>query len=88
MKPLIVRRRSVIALEGRSGRIARRAQFMGSNDTLKTAKTVRNAEDQALDGCHDKRVRKAKKKERQKGKSVIKQELVEYNRSKPCKSKD
>lgn len=58
---------------------------MGSNDTLKTAKKTRWAEDQALDGCHDKRVRKAKKKERQKGKSVIREELREH---KKCKSKD
>lgn len=48
---------------------------MGSNDTLKTAKTVRNAEDMAMDGCQDKSVRKAKKKERQKGKQVIREEL-------------
>lgn len=48
---------------------------MGSNDTLKTAKRVRNAEDQSLDGFQDKHVRKAKKKERQKGKSIARKEL-------------
>jgi hypothetical protein len=35
-----------------------------------------------LDGYHDKRVKKPKKKERQKGKKVIKQELKEYNKCK------
>jgi hypothetical protein len=60
---------------------------MGSNDTLKTAKRVRQAEDQALDGCQDKSVRKAKKKERQKGKSIARKELAEYSKE-SCAKKD
>ena len=50
---------------------------MGSNDTLKTAKRVREAEDMSFDGCQDKSVRKAKKKERQKGRSIARKELDE-----------
>ena len=61
---------------------------MGSNDTLKTAKMVRQAEDQALDGCQDKSVRKAKKKERQKGKTIARKELAEYSSRRSCEKKD
>ena len=48
---------------------------MGSNDTLKTAKISRAAEDMSMDGMQDRRVRKPKKKERQKGKKVIREEV-------------
>jgi hypothetical protein len=48
---------------------------MGSNDKLKTAKISIAAENQALDGYQDKGVRKPKKKERQKGKKIIREEL-------------
>lgn len=54
---------------------------MGSNDTLKTAKRVRDAEDMSMDGCQDKHVRKSKKKERQKGRSIARKELDEYGTS-------
>jgi len=50
---------------------------MGSNDNLKTAKRVRDAEDMSFDGCQDKSVRKAKKKERQRGRSIARKELDE-----------
>lgn len=49
--------------------------MMGSNDTLKTAKTSIRAEEQSLDGHQNSRVRKPKKKERQKGKQVIREEV-------------
>lgn len=48
---------------------------MGNSDTLKTAKIRIQAEEQSLDGHHCKRVRKPKKSERQKGKSIIRKEL-------------
>ncbi len=54
--------------------------FMGSNDTLKTAKIAIAAEDMSLDGMQDRRVRKPKKKERQKGKKVIKESLAEMEK--------
>jgi len=52
--------------------------IMGSNDTLKTAKISIAAEDMSSDGYHDKHVRKAKRKERQKDKKIIKEQLAEY----------
>lgn len=55
---------------------------MGSNDTLKTAKRTISKHEQAHDGHHDKTVKAAKRKERQKGKKVIKEELDS------CRSKD
>jgi hypothetical protein len=55
---------------------------MGSNDTLKTAKTAINAERMSLDEHVDTRVRKPKKKERQKGKKVIKKYLEEMEKDK------
>lgn len=60
---------------------------MGSNDTLKTAKIVREAEDQSLDGHQDKSVRKARRKERQKGKKVIKEALqdIDDDKRKKCR---
>lgn len=48
---------------------------MGSNDTLKTAKRTIQKMEQAHDDCHDKSVRSAKRKERQKGKKIIREEL-------------
>jgi hypothetical protein len=50
---------------------------MGSNDKLKTAKIAIQAEDQAMDGHQDSKVKKPQKKERQKGKKVIKEYLTE-----------
>lgn len=50
---------------------------MGSNDTLKTAKRTIQKRDQMHDGWHDKHVRSAKKKERQKSKKIIKEETKE-----------
>lgn len=55
---------------------------MGNSDTLKTAKISIAAENQALDGHQDSRVRKPKKKERQKGKKVIKEALKECEKDK------
>lgn len=53
---------------------------MGSNDTLKTAKIAIDAENMSLDGAQDTRVRKPKKKERQKGNKVIKEQLAEMEK--------
>ena len=60
---------------------------MGSNDKLKTAKISIAAEDMSSDGYHSKHVRKAKRKERQKGKKVGKERLAEYEKTK-CESED
>lgn len=54
---------------------------MGSNDKFKTERIQIAAENQALDGHNDKKVRKPKKKSRQKGKKIIREELR-------CKSDD
>lgn len=54
--------------------------IVGSNDTLKTAKIAIDAENMSLDGAQDTRVRKPKKKERQKGKKVIKEQLAEMQK--------
>lgn len=51
--------------------------FMGSNDTLKTRKRTIQKHEQAHDGHHDKTVKAAKRKERQKGKSIIKEWTME-----------
>jgi hypothetical protein len=48
---------------------------MGSNDTLRTAKRTIQKHEQAHDGHHDKTVKAAKRKERQKSKKVINEEL-------------
>lgn len=56
---------------------------MGSNDKLKTAKISIAAEDMSSDGYQDKHVRKARKKERQKGKKVIKEYLAEIDKDRP-----
>lgn len=48
---------------------------MGKVDKFKTAKISIAAENMASDGYQDKHVKKAKKKERQKGKKIIKEEL-------------
>lgn len=56
---------------------------MGSNDTLKTAKISIAAEEMSSDGYHDKHVRKARRKERQKGKKVIKEALKEIPDGRP-----
>jgi hypothetical protein len=48
---------------------------MAKRDTLKTAKISILAEEQASDGYQDRHVRKARRKERQKGKKIIKEEL-------------
>ena len=53
---------------------------MSKRDTLKTARISILAEEQSLDGHQDRRVRKAKRKERQKGKKIIKDELKEYSK--------
>jgi hypothetical protein len=50
---------------------------MGNNDTLKTAKISIAAEDMSSDGYQDRHVRKARRKERQKGKQIIRKELNE-----------
>jgi hypothetical protein len=55
---------------------------MGNSDTLKTAKISIAAEDMSSDGYQDKHVRKARKKERQKGKKVIKEQLKEMGKTK------
>ncbi len=54
---------------------------MSRRDTLKTARMSILAEEQSSDGYQDMHVRKARRKERQKGKKVIKQELKEYGPS-------
>lgn len=54
---------------------------MSKRDTLKTARISILAEEMASDGYQDRHVRKARRKERQKGKQVIKQELNEYGKS-------
>lgn len=53
---------------------------MSKLDNLKTAKISIAAEDMASDGYQDKHVRKAKKKERQKGKSIIRKELKDFKK--------
>lgn len=55
-------------------------QLMGNSDTFKTAKRTIQKHEQAHDGYHDKTIKAAKKKERQKGKKIIKEEI--------CRSKD
>lgn len=50
-----------------------------SNDTLKTAKRTIRKMEQAHDDCHDKNIRTAKRKERQKGKQIIREELRDKN---------
>lgn len=54
---------------------------MSKIDTLKTAKRCIQAIEWACDGYQDRDVKKAKRKERQKGKQVIRQELSEYGKS-------
>lgn len=55
---------------------------MGSNDTLKTAKISIAAEEMSADGYQDRHVRKARRKERQKGKKIIKESLAELEKDK------
>lgn len=50
---------------------------MSKRDTLKTAKRCIQAEEQSLDGYQDRSVKKPKKKERQKGRKVIRDELFD-----------
>ena len=54
---------------------------MSRRDTLKTARISILAEEQASDGYQDRHVRKARRKERQKGKQIIRQELTEHGKS-------
>lgn len=55
---------------------------MAKIDTLKTAKRCKQAIEQATDGYSELAdVRKANRKERQKGRQIIKQELKEYGKS-------
>jgi len=54
---------------------------MAKLDTLKTAKRCIQAIEWACDGYQDRDVKKAKRKERQKGKRIIEQELREYGKS-------
>jgi hypothetical protein len=55
---------------------------MSKVDTLKTAKRCKQAIEMATDGYSEiADVRKANRKERQKGKQIIKQELKEYGKS-------
>ena len=53
---------------------------MSRRDTLKTAKRCIQAIEWACDGYQDRDVKKAKRKERQKGKKVINEELKEYGK--------
>ena len=55
---------------------------MSKLDTLKTAKISIAAEDMAADGYQDRHVRKARRKERQKGKKIIKDELKDLKNEK------
>jgi len=55
---------------------------VGSNDTLKTAKTVIQAIDMSMDGMQSRKIRKPKKKERQKGKKIIQEELRNHENRK------
>lgn len=55
---------------------------MSKIDTLKTARISILAEEMSSDGYQDKSVRKAKRKERQKGKKIIREELVQYGQKK------
>lgn len=55
--------------------------FMAKIDTLKTAKRCIQAIEMACDGYQDRDVKKAKRRERQKGKQVIRQELKEHGES-------
>ena len=50
-------------------------------DKLKTAKMCIEAIDMSCDGYQDTDVKKAKRKERQKGRKVIREELREYGES-------
>lgn len=54
---------------------------MAKRDTLKTAKICLAAIDMSCDGYQSSDVKKAQRKERQKGKQVIRQELKEYGES-------
>lgn len=54
---------------------------MSRRDTLKTAKICIQAIEQACDGYQDKDLKKAKRKERQKGRQVIREELKNYGKS-------
>jgi hypothetical protein len=54
---------------------------MSKNDTLKTAKRCIQAIEMACDGYQDRDMKKAKRKERQKGRQIIQQELKEYGKS-------
>lgn len=54
---------------------------MGSNDNLKTAKISIAAEEMSSDGYQDRHVRKARRKERQKGKSIIRKELENFEKN-------
>jgi hypothetical protein len=53
---------------------------MSKRDTLKTAKMCIEAIDMACDGHQDRDVKKAKRKERQKGRQVIREELKDYGK--------
>lgn len=53
---------------------------MSKRDTLKTARISILAEEQASDGYQDRHVRKARRKERQKAKQIIKRELAEHGK--------
>jgi hypothetical protein len=55
---------------------------MSKRDTLKTARISILAEEMSSDGYQDRHVRKARRKERQKGKKVIKDELKEHDSKK------
>jgi hypothetical protein len=71
------------AEEGSSKQLTSSARkFMAKIDTLKTAKRCKQAIEMATDGYSELAdIRKANRKERQKGKQVIKQELKEYGES-------
>jgi hypothetical protein len=56
-------------------------------DKLKTAKICIDAIDMSCDGYQDSDVKKAKRKERQKGRKVIREELAEYGASQKKKVK-
>lgn len=51
---------------------------MSKRDTLKTARISILAEEQASDGYQDRHVRKARRKERQKAKKIIRDELRQH----------
>lgn len=58
---------------------------MSKLDTFKTAKISIQAEEMSSDGYQDKHVRKARRKDRQKGKKLIRNELIELGQRKSSK---